>query len=167
MLIETERMELIALNAEEISLWVSDIEKLEKKLNCKYEAEPLEEHFLDIIKSQGEITAKDAENYVWHSFFFLIRKADRAVVGSADFKDVPDERGEVEIGYGLGKEFEHNGYMTEAVRAMTHWALLQNGVTAVIAETEKYNEPSQRILERCGYRIYEEKDTLWWRTAGK
>ena len=48
---------------------------------------------------------------MWHSFFFIIRREDRVVVGSADFKDVPNKDGEVEIGYGLGKEYEHNGYM--------------------------------------------------------
>ena len=51
-----------------------------------------------------------------------IRKSDNVVVGSADFKNVPDEKGQVEIGYGLGKAFEHEGYMTEAVRAMCSWA---------------------------------------------
>ncbi|WP_423231066.1 GNAT family N-acetyltransferase [Clostridium magnum] len=63
-------------------------------------------------------TRKDPNNYLWHSFFFLIRRDDRIVVGSADSKDIPNGNGEVEIGYGLGKEFEHNGYMTEAVKAM-------------------------------------------------
>ena len=33
-------------------------------------------------------------------------KTDRIVVGSADFKGLPNAQGEVEIGYGLGKEFE-------------------------------------------------------------
>ncbi|MEY8298927.1 MAG: GNAT family N-acetyltransferase [Emergencia timonensis] len=48
----------------------------------------------------------------------MVRKSDRVVIGSADFKDIPNEAQEVEIGYGLGKDFEHNGYMTEAVQAM-------------------------------------------------
>ncbi len=55
---------------------------------------------------------------LWHTFWFLIRKTDRIVVGSVVFKDVSGTKQEVEIGYGLGKEFEHNGYMTEAVQAM-------------------------------------------------
>lgn len=163
MLIETERLELVALNAEEICLWCNDIEKLEKRLSCRCRAEPMEGFFLEIVRGQCEITAKDPENYFWHSFFLIIRKSDRVVVGSADFKNIPDENGEVEIGYGLGREFEHNGYMTETVRAMTEWALAQQKVNAVIAETEKDNKPSQHILERCGYTIYKTQDTLWWK----
>ena len=53
-----------------------------------------------------EKTQKDPDNYTWHSFWLLIRKTDRAVVGSADFKDIPDINNEVEIGYGLGELFE-------------------------------------------------------------
>jgi hypothetical protein len=55
-----------------------------------------------VISAAFEIakTAADEAHYQYHSFFFLIRKADRVVVGSADFKDAPDENGEVEIVYG-------------------------------------------------------------------
>ncbi|WP_154696612.1 GNAT family N-acetyltransferase, partial [Clostridium botulinum] len=98
-----------------------------------------------------------------HSFFFLIRKEDRVVVGSADFKNIPNEKGEVEIGYGLGKEFEHNGYMTEAVKAMCKWALKQKGVRNVIAETDLAGFASQRILECCGFKKYKQEETIWWR----
>lgn len=163
MIIQTERLELIPLTPNQLKLWIEDITELEKELDCSYKAELMEGFFLEIVKGQYEITQKDPNNYLWHSFFFLIRKDDRVVVGSADFKDIPDENGEVEIGYGLGKEFEHNGYMTEAVKAMCEWALKQNGVTSVIAETDLDGLASQKILERCGFKKYKEEETLWWR----
>ncbi|KGM97190.1 GNAT family N-acetyltransferase [Clostridium botulinum] len=162
MIIQTERLELIPLSLNQLKLWIEDIITLEKELDCSYKAEPMKGFFLEIVKNQYEITRKDPNNYLWHSFFFLVRKEDRVVVGSADFKDVPNENGEVEIGYGLGKEFEHNGYMTEAVQAMCEWALKQNGVTSVIAETDLDGFASQRILERCGFRKYREEETIWW-----
>lgn len=163
MIIQTERLELIPLTPNQLKLWIEDITVLEKKLDCSYKAESLEDFFLEIVKGQYEITRKDLNNYLWHSFFFLIRKEDRVVVGSADFKDIPNEKGEVEIGYGLGKEFEHNGYMTEAVKAMCEWALKQKGVRNVIAETDLDGFASQRILERCGFKKYKQEETIWWR----
>jgi len=81
------------------------------------------------------LTEANLAEYYWHSFWFLIRKGDRVVVGSADFKGGPNEKDEVEIGYGRGKEFEHNGYMTEAVSAMCAWARAQEKIKSVIAET--------------------------------
>ncbi|MFD3157081.1 GNAT family N-acetyltransferase [Haloimpatiens sp. FM7330] len=163
MTIETERLELIPLTSYQLKLWVEDIYALEKELHCTYKAEPMEGFFLEIVKGQLEITEKDKSNYLWHSFWFLIRKKDRIVVGSADFKDVPNKNGEVEIGYGLGKEFEHNGYMTEAVKAMCNWAMKQEKVSHVIAETDLDGFASQRILQRCGFLEEHREETAWWK----
>ncbi len=163
MTIETDRLTLHALDARQLALWIKDMKSLERELYCTYEAEPMEGFFRDIVSGQLAATEADAENYVWHSFWLLIRKSDGTVVGSADFKDVPDDRGEVEIGYGLGARFEHNGYMTEAVRAMCEWALTRDGVYHVIAETDLDGYASQRILARCGFTEYSREDTAWWR----
>ena len=118
MILKTERLEVVPLLPNQLKLWVENIPKLEKDLNCSYQAEPMEGLFLEIVKGQLEKTEKYSSDYLWHSFWFLVRKSDRVVVGSADFKDIPNTDKEVEIGYGLGKEFEHNGYMTEAVQAL-------------------------------------------------
>ena len=74
-----------------------------------------------------------------------------------------NENGEVEIGYGLGKEFEHNGYMTETVKALSNWALEQSKVKNIIAETDINGYASQNILKRCGFKEYKRKDTSWWK----
>lgn len=163
MIIQTERLELILLTPNQLKLWIDDINALERELNCSYRAELMEGFFLEIVKNQYEITIRDFDNYLWHSFFFLIRKEDRVVVGSADFKNIPNKNAEVEIGYGLGKDFEYNGYMTEAVKAMYKLALKQNGVKNVIAETDLDGFASQRILDRVGFKKYNQTDTIWWR----
>jgi hypothetical protein len=84
MTIKTERLELIPLTVNQLKLWIEDISALEKELGCSYQAESMEGFFLEIVKGQYEITRKDPDNYVWHSFFLLIRKDDRVVVGPAD-----------------------------------------------------------------------------------
>lgn len=163
MTIDTGRLLLIPLPPRQLRLWAQDMDALEKELACTYLAEPLEGFFLDIVRGQLEITEKDPGNYLWHSFWLLMRKEDGVIVGSADFKDIPSASGEVEIGYGLGAAFLHNGYMTEAVMAMCSWALGQEGVKAVIAETDLDGYASQRILMRCGFKELSRGETLWWR----
>ena len=159
----TERLLLRALTPAQLRSWAEDVHALAEQLDCVYRAEPVEDLFRDIILKQAEAAEKDAARYVWHSFFWLIRKTDRVVVGSADFKAPPDENGVTEIGYGLGKEHEGHGYMGEAVRAMCAWALGEGGASAIVAETLRENWPSQRLLTRCGFRRYREEQTLWWR----
>lgn len=41
--------------------------------------------------------------------------------------------------------------MTEAVQAMCKWALEQENVSCIIAETDIDGFASQRILQRCGF----------------
>ena len=84
------------------------------------------------------------------------------MVGSADFKDLPDSGGLVEIGYGLGREYEGRGYMTEAVCAMCRWAISQDNVRHVTAETDLDGLASQKLLLRCGFREWKRGETLWW-----
>lgn len=142
---------------------IEDIFSFEKQFNCSYQAEPLKEFFLEIVQQQLSITELDSENYLWHSFWILLRKSDRVIVGLIDFKDLPNSNGEVEIGYGLGKPFEHNGYMTETVKAICKWAKKQKGVSHIIAETDIDGFASQKFLNNCGFIEYEHKETSWWR----
>lgn len=163
MTIETEKLFLVPLTAEQMWLWVKDIPTLEKALHCSYQAEPMKGVFLEIVKGQAEKTTADEKNYLYYTFWFIIRKLDRVVIGSADFKNIPDETGNVEIGYGLGKAFERNGYMTECVKAMCNWALKQSGISHIIAETNIENFASKNTLKRCGFQLYQQSESYWWR----
>jgi RimJ/RimL family protein N-acetyltransferase len=97
----------------------------------------------------------------------MIRKTDRTVIGLLYFKDMPNELKEVELCYGLGKNYRHNGYMTEAVKAFCNWAILQEGISHIIAETKIENSPSQNILKNCGFVQYKQENTLWWKLKNK
>ena len=53
--------------------------------------------------------------------------------------------------YILGEEYRHHGYMTEAVKVITEWALSQDDVKQVEAETDAENIASQKVLFRTGF----------------
>lgn len=157
---ETERLELIPLSAEELRLWPEDLPALEKRKSCHYRAEEMTEEFAGILRSCAAAMEADPENLLWHTFWWIVRREDRTVVGSIDFKNVPSD-GVVEIGYGLGPAFEHRGYMTESVKAFLDFGRAR-GVRRVVAETETNNLPSQLVLQRCGFCLQSRGDTLWW-----
>ena len=75
-----------------------------------------------------------------------------AVIGDIGFHTAPLV-GSVEIGYGIVPIHRGHGYVTEAVNALTAWALTQPGVTEVRAETEPDNVASQNVLIRAGYAL--------------
>ena len=47
--LRAERIEIIPLSAEQLRLWVNDIQSLEKQLDCHYEGEPVMGSFVDFI----------------------------------------------------------------------------------------------------------------------
>jgi RimJ/RimL family protein N-acetyltransferase len=161
--IETERLLIKLLTLSQLYLWVNNISILEKEMNCKYGAEPIKGEFRNIIDGQIKIIENDPENYIYYSFWLIIRKSDRVVVGSMDFKNIPDENNEIEIGYGLGKRYEHNGYMTEAVKGFCEFALKDKKIDTIIAETETENVSSQNVLKKNGFKKYKKRETTWWK----
>ena len=76
------------------------------------------------------------------------------------FKGVPDSNGEVEIGYGIDPQFQRQGYMTEAVKAMIQWAFSEPAcrvITAILSAPD--NIASHRVLEKSGFhRVYSGED---------
>jgi hypothetical protein len=61
MKLETERLEIQLLTLSQLKLWVNDIQALENELKCKYDAEPTEGLFLNIINNQIKIIENDPE----------------------------------------------------------------------------------------------------------
>ena len=81
---------------------------------------------------------------------WMIELKDGTHIGDLCFKGLGAD-GSAEIGYGLREGFCGRGYMTEAVMALTEWALAQKGVTRIEAETDPDNLPSQRVLANAGF----------------
>lgn len=92
------------------------------------------------------------EQRIWYAIWNMqLNDLTGKSVGDFSFKGL-NANGVVEIGYGVKKEYEGQGYMTEAVRAIAKWASEQAGVKDVEAETESDNKASQRVLEKAGFR---------------
>lgn len=72
-------------------------------------------------------------------------------VGGIGFKGLPDAEGIVEIGYGIDEAYRQRGYATEAVDGMVKWAMKQNGVKYITAQTDPNNKISQKVLSANGF----------------
>ena len=92
---------------------------------------------------------KHPEQWKWYAIW-MIELKDGTHIGELCFKGI-DSNGSVEIGYGISEAYEGNGYGTEAVLVVVHWAIEQKEVTRIEAETEPENIASQRVLEKCGF----------------
>ena len=91
------------------------------------------------------------ENYIWYTLWFLeLKDTENEFIGTLSYKEI-DDKGIVEIGYGINEGYENKGYMTEAVRAIVKWASEQPNVNHIEAEAEENNYASIRVLEKCNF----------------
>ena len=85
--------------------------------------------------------------------FFAIVVEGHAVggIGFSPHRDV--ERVSAEIGYWLGERFWGRGITTEALKAVTEFAVQTHQLTRVYAVPYEWNPASFRVLEKAGYRL--------------
>ncbi len=89
------------------------------------------------------------EQWEWYAIR-MIELKDGTHIGELCFKGLSPD-GITEIGYGIAENYQSYGYATEAVSALTAWALEQTGVKCVTAETDDNNIASQRVLFKSGF----------------
>jgi RimJ/RimL family protein N-acetyltransferase len=85
-----------------------------------------------------------------YGFHFVVRREDDRVIGEIGFV-APPRGGVVMIGYAIVPSARRQGYATEAIAALTAWALAQLDVDQVRAQTLPDNEASIRALLRAGF----------------
>lgn len=102
-------------------------------------------------------TMADAERWIGQTLVatvptsFAIAVGDEAVGGIGVRLQEDVYRRSAELGYWLGETFWGRGIATEAVRAMTAYALEAFGLNRLYAGVFEWNEPSMRVLEKAGY----------------
>ena len=93
------------------------------------------------------------EKRMWYALWQMeLKNATGTIVGNFCFKGL-DANGSIEIGYGLRDGFCGNGYMTEAIKAVSEWALMQENVIVIEAETTEDNKKSQKVLLNAGFKF--------------
>ena len=137
-------MNRIELEKERLRLYIASRVEMEQ-LIARQTDEELRKAYQEML--DGYLA--HPEQGEWYAIWMVTRR-DGVQVGDLCFKGL-NEDGSVEIGYGINDEFQGQGYATEAVIAAVDWALKQNGVSRVEAETEPNNAASQRVLAKCGF----------------
>lgn len=80
----------------------------------------------------------------------VVDRASSLVIGSVNLKGPPDDRGDVEIGWGIEQSVRGRGYAAEAAAAVARWASTQAGFRSLSATIPDENVPSQRVASRLG-----------------
>ncbi len=128
---------------------------------CQFEAQfgwPAAEGLRDFFVSNevsplwiAELRAATEPN-PWVFGFALVHEESHSVIGTASFKGEPDDKGMVEIAYGIAPDYQGRGYASEAAAALVEFAFTNGKVQHILAHTLTTNYPSMRVLEKCGFK---------------
>lgn len=167
--LETPRLRIFPLTYAQLISYLENDQSLETELALQFHPREvslaLKEAFDETILPAME---RAGENYVFSTLWTVVVKEQQMMAGDLCFQGAPNEQGEIEIGYGSHEAFQGKGIMTEAVGALVAWAFQQPDVRAVVAETDPENVPSQRILEKNGFRqTGVNASNLRWRLEGE
>lgn len=166
--VETERLILLPLDSNHLSLSIENFQELEKKLGLTITYTKLSEEMQYAMKVRRKKVLLDESNYLWLTNWAIILKEINCIIGFIMIKGYPNEIGEVIVGYEIENEYQCKGYATEAVSGLIKWIFKDERAKCVIADTEKFNIPSHRVLEKIGAAKYKEEDELlWWRINKK
>ncbi|MTI48406.1 GNAT family N-acetyltransferase [Sporosalibacterium faouarense] len=166
LVIETKRLKIIPLDLRQLKISLNDRASLAKEISIGICSNKLDEIMKRVYKVSIKRIKEDPNNYLFYTNWIIVDKEKNHEVGSMGIKGIPNEKEEIEIGYGIEEEFQGNGYMTEALQGLVNWAFGQtkHKIKFVIACTVDYNKASQNVLIKNGFEIYnEEANHIWWR----
>lgn len=165
--IQTKRLRLIALTAQQLEQYLTHPDRLEKELGFAVSRSNITDRVRGAIQMKlAKMAVAEQEAQPWYTYWLVVVAGEPYGAGLAGFKGYPDGEGEAEIGYGIDLNYRGQGYTTEAARALIAWAFLNPDCRSIVApDTAKSNPASNRVLEKVGMHIYAETDdTLSWRT---
>lgn len=116
---------------------------------------------IDAGDSEKDLYAKELQDVAWVGYAG-VRDATTTSIPAPEEGDAPLPPWEemVELRYGVSGDYWGKGIAGEAARAVMQWAGSEKGVRRFIAETERTNVRSGRVLGKMGFR---ESGTRYWK----
>ncbi|GLC29988.1 GNAT family N-acetyltransferase [Clostridium omnivorum] len=161
--IHTERLILIPVTLEITKSLLEHSTKEIEKLGIKTDEKWPTDGTMDILP----IINKTLDKYKVPSgfeFWMIVNKDNMLVIGDIGFHGKPNEKGEVEIGYGLSENARRMGFGFEALKAIMSWLNYQDNVKTIKADCLISNIASARILEKVGMKeISRDQELIYWK----
>lgn len=157
--LKTNRISLIPLNLEQLEILKDGMTVLAEHMELKCDEfrlntdesflqafyEMIEPHFMTKIN-------ESPANIEWLTQRIIVENKDKHIIGGIGASGLPNEKGEVMIGYFIADGFEGYGYATEAVKTLVD-DLRERlaGVKTIVADTPAEHIASQRVLSKNGF----------------
>ena len=150
--VETERLTLRLPEHGDWRQW-SEVRAGSTEFLTKWEPVRAEDHLTRRSFTNRVYWAQRAEAQGTALAMLLIRRADQQLLGALTLDNIrrgPAQTGT--FGYWIGVDFARQGYMREAILALTHHAFTRMDLSRLEAACLPENAASRGVLEKCGFK---------------
>ena len=150
--VETERMTLRLPEHGDWRQW-SEVREASADFLVKWEPVWSNDHLTRRAFTNRVYWAQRAEAQGQALPMLLIRREDQQLLGALTLDNIrrgPSQTGT--FGYWIGQPFARQGYMREALLALTHHAFTRMDLSRLEAACLPENAPSRGVLESCGFK---------------
>ena len=149
MTIETKNLTLVPCNPEILKEAIAGNENLAKKLKVTVIDNWTEFGIGALQYSLDKLTQNEDDTGWWT--YFPIHKQDNILIGCGGYQGKPTIDGTVEIGYEIKADYRNRGLATEMTMGLVENAFRERIVKNVIAHTLGQENPSTKVLTKCGF----------------
>jgi [ribosomal protein S5]-alanine N-acetyltransferase len=164
-IIETKSLKLIPCDTEIMNAAIKGNDILAKKLNVTVQ-DNWTEFGVGALQYSLDRLAESEDEFGWWTYF-PIHKNDNRLIGSGGYKGKPTTDGTVELGYEITPGYRNLGLATEMTNGLIENAFKDNSVKIIIAHTLGQQNPSTKVLQKCGFtkvqEINDPDDGLLWK----
>ena len=148
MQIVTERLLLRTVSCEDVDE-VARMWKMEQGPVSREEA-------FEAIQWMDTTRAKNEPEHLHHLCLAMMKKGTEEIIGWCGLDGRQKER--VDIFYLIDAQHRSNGYATECARALLDHGFSEMKVPQINGRCFKTNRSSQRVLEKCGFKVSSEDE---------
>ena len=157
-LLQSERIQLIPLTPGQVPFLISDQRSLEVSLGLNHNTIDLDSSWIEEMRRAitDYTIPKLKENpveYKWYTSWLIIHRADNVYIGALGTNGIPDENGEVIIGYFVERKYDGQGFATEATRLFADYLLHDTRLKRVAATIPIGHTASEKVVEKNGFKI--------------
>ena len=125
----------------------------------EYASMPETSTFLSFEPYEDESVAKERIAFLIEKYsnnevrqdYAIELKAEKKVIGSIGFVEFSKRgMGTIEIGYLISPKYQHNGYMTEALKSMFNYIKKMDLAKRIVCKCDTENIKSANVMKRAG-----------------
>ena len=157
-LLQSERIQLIPLTPGQVPLLISDQRSLEISLGLNHNILDLDKSWIEELnRGITDYTIprlkENPTEYKWFTTWLIVRRADNVYIGALGANGLPDEKGEVIIGYFVERKYDAQGFATEAAGLFANHLLQDSRLKQVSATVPIGHSASEKVVEKNGFII--------------